>query len=67
MVLKMEEQVEKTSLTNKKSTTPSKYADLGSALAGEQMIGFWLGIGAILPVKMMNSLGYCIEELITRK
>ena len=56
-----------TNLTNEKSTTPSKYATLGSAMAAELMIGFWLEIGAILAVKMMNILDYCIEELISRK
>ena len=44
MVLKMEEQVEKTNLMNEKSTTPSKYACVGSAMASELMISFWFGI-----------------------
>ena len=57
----MNEQVE---TTNEK---PSKYKDLGAAMAAELMIGFWFGITAILAVKMMNSLDYCIEELIKRK
>ena len=62
------EQVETTNeqveTTNKK---PSKYEGLGAAMAAEVMVGFWFGIGAILAVKMMNSLDYCIEELIKRK
>ena len=48
-------------------TTPSKYEGLGAAMAAELMIGFWFGIGVILAVKMVNSLDYCIEELISRK
>ena len=65
MVFKMEEQVETTNLTNKKSTTPSNYESLGAAMAAELMIGLWFGTGAILAVKMMNSLDYCIKELIS--
>ena len=45
--------------TTEKPTTLS----LGAAMAAEIMIGFWLGIGVILAVKME----YCIEELISRK
>ena len=48
--------------TNKNSSS-SKYVGLGAAMAAELMIGFWLGIGAILAIKMVNSL----EELISRK
>ena len=55
----MEERVEMKTL--------SKSEGLGAAMAAELMIGFWFGIGAILAVKMMNSLDYCIEELISRK
>ena len=36
-------------------------------LAAELMIGFWFGIGVILAVKTVQSLEYCIEELIIRK
>ena len=55
------EQVERVEQkTNKK---PSKYEGLGAAVAAELMIGFWFGIGAILAIKMVNSL----EELISRK
>ena len=46
--------------TNKK---PSKYEGLTDALAAELMIGCWFGIGAILAIKMVNS----VEELISRK
>ena len=58
--------------TNKNSLTSSKYAGggapgpyagLAAAMAAELMIGFWFGIGAILAIKMVNSL----EELISRK
>ena len=49
--------------TNEK---PSKYEGLGAALAAELMIGFWFGVGAILAVKAIRSLEYCIE-LISRK
>ena len=45
----------------------SKYEGLGAAMAAELMIGFWFGIGAILAIKMVRSLEYCIEELISRK
>ena len=46
---------------------PSKYEGLKAAMAAELMVGFWFGIGVILVVKMVNSLEYCIEELIGRK
>ena len=48
--------------TNKNSSTSSKYAGLGAAMAAELMIGFWFGIGAMLAIKMVSSL----EELIRR-
>ena len=48
-------------------TSTSKYAGLGSSMAAELMIGFWFGIGVILAVKMVNSLDYYVEELISRK
>ena len=47
--------------TINQTTTPSKYG------AAELMVGFWFGIGAILAFKMLRSLEYCIEELISRK
>ena len=37
---------------------------LFNLLAAELMIGFWFGIGAVLAVKMVESIEYCIEELI---
>ena len=49
------------------TTTPSKYEGLGAAMAAKLMIGFWFGIGVILASKMVYSLEYCIEELISRK
>ena len=54
------EQVERK--TNKNSSTSSKYEGLAAAMAAELMIGFWFGIGAILAIKMVNSL----EEIISR-
>ena len=60
----MEEQVKKMETTNKKL---SKYKGLKAAMAAELMIGFWFGIGVVLAVKMVQSLEYCIEELISRK
>ena len=59
----MEEQVE----TIDQTTTLSKFEGLGAAMAAELMIGFWFGIGVILAAKMVHSLEYCIEELISRK
>ena len=53
----MEEQVE--TMTGKPS--------LKAAMAAELMVGFWFGIGVILAAKMVDSLEYCIEELVTRK
>ena len=49
--------------TYKNLSTSSKYEGLTAAMATELMIGFWFGIGAILAIKMVNSL----EELINRK
>ena len=63
MLLKMET----TDLTSEKQTTPSKYKGLGAAITAELMIGFWCGIGVILAIRMVNSLDYCIEEIISRK
>ena len=42
---------------------PAPYSSLVAAIAAELMIGFWLGIGAILAIKTLQSL----EELISRK
>ena len=52
---------------SKNSSTSSKYEGLIAAMAAELMIGFWFGIGVMLAVKMVQSLEYCIEELINRK
>ena len=49
--------------TNENSLTSSKYEGVAAAIAAELMIDFWFGIGAILAIKMVNSL----EELISRK
>ena len=62
----MEEQVEQAE-TNKNLLTSSKNVatelTIGAALAAELMVGFWFAVGAILAIKMVNSL----EELISRK
>ena len=63
MVLKME----MTDLISEQLTTLSKYDGLGSAMAAELIIDFWFGIRLFLAVKMMESLDYCIEELINKK
>ena len=64
---------------NKNLSTSSKYEGQGppltssgprslcDLLAAELMIGFWFGIGVILAVKMVQSLEYCIDEIIRRK
>ena len=52
----MEEQIQVT--TTKVKTTTEK---------PELMVGFWFVIGVILAVKMVNSLEYCIDELISKK
>ena len=68
MVLKIEEEGETTDLMNEQLATPSKYKGLGSAMTTELMIsGFWSGIGAILVIRMINSLDYCVEARISRK
>ena len=59
--------METTDLTNEQPATPSKYEDLGAVMAAELDIHFWFGIGVILAIRMVNSLDYCIEELISRK
>ena len=53
--------------TNKNLSTSSKYEGLAAAMAAELMIGFWYGFGVILAIKTVQSLEYCIEELISRK
>ena len=52
----MEERVDTTNLMSLRDT-----------IAAEIMVRFWCGIGAILAAKMVHSLEYCIEELISRK
>ena len=49
------------------TTTPCKYEDLGAAMAAELMIGFWFGIGVILAIRIVDSLDYCIEALMSNK
>ena len=61
----MEQKMNKNSSTSSKSGTA--YEGLIAAMAAELMIRFWFGIGVILAVKMVQSLEYCIEELISRK
>ena len=56
--------MEQVETTNKKL---SKYEGLAAAMAAELIIGFWFGIGVVLAVKMVQSLEYCTEELISRK
>ena len=53
----MEERVETTEMP----TT----LNLGVAMAAELMIGLWFGTGVTLAAKMVHSLEYCIEELIS--
>ena len=65
--MKMEEWVETIDQTTEKPTTLSKCEGLGAAMAVEIMTGFCFGIGVILAVKMVHSLEYCIEKLISRK
>ena len=55
------EQVEQ--VETMKMSTSSKYTDLGAALSAELMVAFWFAFGAILAIKMVNSM----EELISRK
>ena len=52
---------------NPKNKKLSKYAGLGTAMAAELMIGFWFGIEVVLAVKTLESLEYCIDEIIRRK
>ena len=59
--------MEMTDLTNKQPATPSKYESFRASMAAELVIDFWFGIGVILAIRMVNSLDYCAEELISRK
>ena len=36
-------------------------------MAAELVISFWFGIGVTLAIRMVNSLDYCIEALVSRK
>ena len=60
------EQVE-TMEMNKNLSTSSKYEGVAAAMAAELMIGFCFSIGVISAVKTVQSLEYCIEELISSK
>ena len=53
--------------TDQITETPSKCEGLGAAMAAELMVRFWFGIGVLSAAKMVHSLEYCIEELISRK
>ena len=59
--------MEMTYLTSKQLATQSKYKGLGATMAANLMIGFWFGIGVILAIRIVDSLDYSIEELISRK
>ena len=48
--------------TNDK-TTSSKYAGLGATIAAELMIGFYLGVGVILAITVVDSSNYCTGVL----
>ena len=47
--------------------TTTEKPSLTAAMAAELMVGFWFGTGVILAAKMVRSLEYCIEDLISRK
>ena len=64
----MAEQIEMTDLrkeTGEQPTMLSEYAGPGASITPELKIGFWFGIGVILAIKLVNSLDYCIEELMS--
>ena len=67
----MEKHMETTDMMSEEPATwnasPSKYTGLGAAIASEIMIGFWFGIGVILAIRIVDSLDYCIEELMRNK
>ena len=50
-----------------KTTTPNKYEGPGAAMAAELMTGFWFGIGAILAIRTVDNLAYCIDTLMSSK
>ena len=57
----VEKKMSKNSLTSSKNVATE--LTIGAALAAELMVCFWFAVGAILAIKMVNSL----EELISRK
>ena len=59
--------MEMTDLTSEQLKTQSKYVGLEAAMAVELIIGFWFGIGVILAIRIVDSLEYCIKELMCRK
>ena len=67
----MKQKTNKSLSTSSKSSrgaqVPGAYEGIGAAITAELMIDFWFGIGVILSVKTVQSLEYCIEELICRK
>ena len=61
-VLKIVEQME----MSEQLATPSKYTDIGAAIAAELMIGLWFGVGVILAVGVADGLNYFIGALTSR-
>ena len=51
----------------KTNATQCKYDGFKAAMATELIVGFLFGTGVILAVKMVDSLEYCLEGLISRK
>ena len=62
-VLKMVEQMDLRKEMSERLTTPCKYAGLAAAMAAEQMIGFWFGIGVTLAVGVVGSLNHLVVAL----
>ena len=58
---RVEQKMSKNSSTSSKNVATE--LTIGAALAAELMVGFWFTVGAILAIKIVNSL----EELISRK
>ena len=46
------------------ATTPSKYASRGAAIAAELMIGFWSGIGVMLPSGLLCWWIFIVPEVV---
>ena len=57
--------METTDLTGKKPA--SKYEGLGAAKTTELMIGFWLVVGVILAVGLVDGLNHCFGALMSNK